>query len=267
MQPASPSSGTRDPAYRFVEGLHLRQWVLRPVLFVGVLATNGVGLLQLDALPALGAWRPGPEGLAAATWIVGALLVAHASWMRVAAKGVLVRKRELTTHGAYARVRHPFYTASLLGAVGTLVLAGPAGAVLGIAWLLLALPVFVATVRGEEDGLSQLHPESWAAYASRVRRRLLPGWLWPGTPRATLGPVTWTNLRAEREPPRLLRFLAAPLAVAGARHGGAAGWTLVGLAALLIVTSHVVPALQAPSRRTHPKPEPRPSADGGAGRA
>lgn len=245
-------SGERDASYRVVEGLHLRQWVLRPVLPLGVLLTNGAGLVDLDFLPTWGRWPRDASEWHLVTAVLGALLVLYATWMRVGAKGVLVRKRELTTHGVYARVRHPFYTASLAGAVGALALAGPAGALFATAWLVVALPVFLITIAGEEDGLSQLHPTAWASFAKDVPARLLPPMGWPGTPRACFSRVTWTNLRAEREPPRLLRFLAGPLAIVGARTGGVAGWTVVAVAALVIVLSHTLPSIQAPSRRARP---------------
>ena len=242
-------SGERDASYRVVEGLHLRQWVLRPILPLGVLLTNGAGLLRIEALPTWGQWPRVDSEWHLATAVLGVLAVAYATWMRVGAKGVLVRKRELTTHGVYARVRHPFYTASLVGAVGALALAGPAGAVFAALWLIAALPVFLITIAGEEDGLSQLHPTAWKSFRTKVPARLFPPLGWPGTPSACFARVTWANLRAEREPPRLLRFLAGPVAIVGARLGGIAGWTLVGLAALTIVLSHTLPSIQAPSRR------------------
>ena len=245
--PSAPlDSGERSASYRRVERLHLRQWVLRCVLPVAVLCTNGAGALAVDWWPRHDAWLGG-EPAELAVRGAGAFLIVTAAWLRVLSKGVLVRKRRLTTGGAYAHVRHPFYLATLIGAVGLLALSGTTGALLALPWLVLAAPVFAITIAGEEDGLSTLYPERWDAYRAAVPA-LLP------LPRHAAPPpdpvrVTWANLVAEREPPRLLRFLGGAALVAAAGAAGAAGTALGAVAVALFGSSYALPALLGSRRR------------------
>lgn len=242
-------SGERTPAYRLVEGLHLRQWLLRGAVPVAVLCTNGAGPVSVGFLPShslpfaiLGV----PEAAGAWTSASGWCLVALSAWLRVLAKGVLVRKTTLTTGGAYRLVRHPFYLANLVGLVGTFLLAGGLGAVIGLAWLALGVPVYRVTVRGEEEGLGTLYPGAWRAYCVRVPALFpVPGKLGPAPDPPVR--VTWRNLVAEREPPRLLRFLAGALLVAGAARSDTAGTVLLVASGVLFVASHLTP--RPPSRR------------------
>ena len=231
MSEASPP-GKR---YGLVEGFHLRQWALRAVLPLAVLATNGCGLLDVSWLPRLGTLGVSPPAVAAIR-VAGAVLVAAAVGLRVASKGVLVRKTTLTTGGVYGFVRHPFYLANLMGAAGTFLLAGPLGAVAAAVWLALAIPLYAVTIAGEEAGLARLYPEEFRRYAAAVPA-LVPRRLRSGTPPAR---VTWTNLRAEREPPRLLRFAAGAVAVAALTFGGPSALVALGTAAVLFACSYCV---------------------------
>lgn len=217
-----------DRAYAFVEGRHLRQWALRAVLPLAALATNGAGPVDVPWLPAHDA--PGLGASAeTALRVAGVALVIVSAVLRILAKGVLVRKTTLTTGGVYGVVRHPFYLANIVGALGTFLLAGQVGAALGAAWLVVATPIYVVTIRGEESALARLYPSEFAGYAARVRA-LVPGWPRRDGP-AT--PVTWANLVLEREPPRLLRFLAGAAAVYGLTSAPSASTAvLVGAAAL-----------------------------------
>jgi protein-S-isoprenylcysteine O-methyltransferase Ste14 len=241
---ARPMDGHPTPgaAYRFVEGLHLRQWALRCVAPLAALATNGAGLVELGALPRHDA--PGfPPWAETSLRITGAALVVGAAALRVAAKGVLVRKTSLTTGGAYGFVRHPFYLANLAGALGVFLLAGSLGAILGVLWLALSAPLYAVTIAGEESGLATLHPESFPAYAARVGALLPRG---GSGPRADSG-ITWANLVAENEPPRLLRFLAGATAVFGLTLSAPAGYGVLALAALFYGASFGLPrARRAP---------------------
>lgn len=241
----TPSSGERSAAYRAVEGHHLRQWLVRGSVPLALLATNGAGWLDVAALPRFDLpWARLPAAAPAACTAAGALLVTVAALLRVLSKGVLVRKTTLTTGGVYRLVRHPFYLATILGSLGVLLLAGPLGALVGVVWLVLAVPVFGITVAGEEDGLGTLFPARWDAYAAAVPR-LLPG-LRLGPRPAEPVRTTWRNLRQEGEPPRLLRFLGGALAVAAFALGGVPA--LLAAAALLFAASHLTPGLRAPRR-------------------
>lgn len=77
----------------------------------------------------------------------------------------------LVTEGPFARVRHPIYSAVLLGIAGYgLVWPTPHAASL----LIGAAVFFSAKARHEEDLLRRAHP-AYAGYARRVRHRLIPG--------------------------------------------------------------------------------------------
>ncbi len=247
-------SGERSRAYRVVEGLHLRQWLARSVVPLALLAGNTSGLLHVSWLPGhaapLAAVGLPPESTIAVR-CVGVALVLTAAAVRVASKGVLVRRTTLTTGGIYARVRHPFYLGVVLGGLGTLLLAGALGAVVAVFWLLLAWPIYSVTIAGEEAGLAALYPVGFATYAARVPA-LIPR---PGrraSADAPPTPVTFANLVSEHEPPRLLRFLGGALAVAGVALGGTAGWWLIGVGAVLFAASRALPGLRPPSRRAPP---------------
>jgi protein-S-isoprenylcysteine O-methyltransferase Ste14 len=230
METNSPAPGA---AYGFVERLHLRQWCLRAVLPLAALAA-AASASQWPPLAAEAAFRG-----------TGVLLVVASAALRIAAKGVLVRKTTLTTGGVYGVVRHPFYLANLAGAAGTFLLAGPLGAAVGAAWLVAAAPVYAATIAGEDAALRRLFPEEFAAYASQVRA-LVPGRPPPGRPAAN---VTWANLVAEGEPPRLLRFLAAAAVVAGLTLTDGATIAVLAAAALLFGASHGLRRIVAPPPR------------------
>lgn len=231
MGDATPLPGR----YPLVEGLHLRQWAQRAVLPLAILATNGAGLLDVPWLPHAGALGVAPPADAAIR-VAGGVLVAASAALRVAAKGVLVRRTTLTQGGVYGVVRHPFYLANLVGAVGTFLLAGPLGAVLAVAWIAAAIPIYAVTIAGEEACLARLYPDEFARYAATVPA-LVPRRLRRGGPPT---PVTWANLRAEREPPRLLRFVAGAAAVAALTFGGTAAVVALCAAAVLFATSYFV---------------------------
>ncbi len=256
MQAAEAGSGERTAAYRVVEGLHLRQWLARSAAPLAVLCTNGAGVLEVAWLPrhdAAAAWCGLPPSATTALRVVGLALVAVAAVLRVQAKGVLVRRTTLTTHGAYARVRHPFYLAAVLGGAGTLLLAGSLGAVVAVAWVALAVPVYAVTIAGEEDGLRTLYPEAWARYAATVPA-LLPRLARAARDGDAAGErSTWANLVREREPPRLLRFLAGAAAVgACALADRTPALAFGGLALLLLVASYLVPLVARPPRDGSP---------------
>lgn len=267
-EPAPEARGTApspEGAYALVESLHLRQWCQRVVAPLAVLATNGlprgpdafVDVRRLPRADSPAAWlglaseAPARAWLGSGTWIVGAAAVAGAAWLRIASKGVLVRKTTVTSTGAYALVRHPYYLANLVGCAGVLAIASPLGAVTALVWLAVALPVFVVTVRGEERGLSAIHGATWTAYAAAVSRLVpaTPARLFRGLGALASTPVSWRNLCAENEPPRLMRFLAAAAVVVAARLGRADGSAILAVAAVLWASSFAVQRLFREPRR------------------
>jgi hypothetical protein len=166
--------------------------------------------------------------------------------LRVHAKGVLVRKTSLTTGGAYRLVRHPFYLANLIGVAGVFALAGTLGLAYASVFMVVAVPVFLLTIRGEEHGLRALYGAAFDGFARRVPALVpLPGRLGP-RPRDPVR-VSWTNLVREHEPARLLRFLAGALAVSAFASPATAGEVSIVGAAALWSLSHVVQ--KPPSRR------------------
>ena len=77
-------------------------------------------------------------------------------------------KAELVTSGVYARVRHPIYTAVLLGGVGV---ALAHGHIAVIVLALLLIPFFTFKSRYEEKLLRGAYPE-YAGYMTRTGRFL-----------------------------------------------------------------------------------------------
>lgn len=227
--PALSPSG----AYAVVERGHLRQWALRAVVPLAVLATNGAGLLDVAALPRHD--LPGlSEGLETGLRVAGGSLVLAAAALRVAAKGVLVRKTTLTTGGVYRAVRHPFYLANIAGALGTFLIAGQLGAVVAAVWLAAASPLYAATIAGEDRALAALYPLEFAEYSREVRA-IVPTLPPRSGPAAR---VTWANLVLEREPPRLLRFVAGAGIVFGLTLAGPAATAVLAASGLAFGISY-----------------------------
>lgn len=77
-------------------------------------------------------------------------------------------KAELVTSGIYARVRHPIYTAVLLGGMGV---ALAHGHIAVIVLALLLIPFFTFKSRYEETLLRRAYPE-YANYMTRTGRFL-----------------------------------------------------------------------------------------------
>ena len=84
-----------------------------------------------------------------------------------------VESGTMVEHGLYRLVRHPIYTAVIIGMIGIAVRGGD--------WVSLALalglaPFFYAKSTFEERHLLEHYP-GYAAYQRRVPRRLVPGLL------------------------------------------------------------------------------------------
>jgi protein-S-isoprenylcysteine O-methyltransferase Ste14 len=84
--------------------------------------------------------------------------------------GIVAAHRGIKTRGLYRIVRHPIYAAYLL-AFGGFVLAHPS--VFNTVVLLVWATIQMARIRAEEHLLSA--DPQYAAYAMRVRHRLIPG--------------------------------------------------------------------------------------------
>jgi protein-S-isoprenylcysteine O-methyltransferase Ste14 len=103
------------------------------------------------------------------TWHVwGIPLVVLGEAVRTWAAGHLLKDEQLTTTGPYAHVRNPLYLGSLLSGIGFLVVLGDWR--LAAAFLVVALAVYLPTVRQEEDYLRRMHGEVYEEY-----RRKVPG--------------------------------------------------------------------------------------------
>lgn len=230
-------------SYRALERVHARAWLTRLLLPLGIACTNGGPWLDVDWLPRLAGTDAlsGPLSGSAAAWWNAAMLAGmilctlDAACLRVAAKGVLVRKTTVTTEGVYSRLRHPYYAACLAAGAGLLA-AGWPGFLAGLVWTAVAIPVFYLTARGEEAGLRAVHGRAWEEYAARVPM------VGPWFPESLRGvrQARWENLVREGEPPRLLRFVAIPLAILAFRTGGTAGTVLVSAAGGLWLTALVL---------------------------
>lgn len=150
------------------------------VLLLGVLATGFLGLPAAAALDVFH-WRllPGP-----APWVAGVGLVLYAlGWilksvaLRANAFAVAVvrlqpeRSHVVADSGVYAVVRHPFYAADPLIFLGSSLWLGSYAAAFGA---VVPVALMVLRLRLEERFLFRELP-GYAAYAERVRQRLIPG--------------------------------------------------------------------------------------------
>jgi protein-S-isoprenylcysteine O-methyltransferase Ste14 len=158
--------------------LHAEQpWADR-VLLLGVLATGFLGTPAIAALDAFH-WHLFPQPahpvagfglvLFALGWSLKSLAL-YANAFAVAAVRVQ-REHALADSGVYRVVRHPFYAADPLIFAGLALWLGSYTAVL-IAVVPVALMVLRLTL--EERVLRRELP-GYAAYAARVRHRLVPG--------------------------------------------------------------------------------------------
>lgn len=78
---------------------------------------------------------------------------------------------QMVEHGPYRVVRHPIYTAVVIGMLGVAIRAGTWPAVLLAIGL---VPFFYAKSSFEERHLAEQYPE-YGAYRERVPARLIPG--------------------------------------------------------------------------------------------
>lgn len=132
--------------------------------------------LSLDArvwhlLPAPPAWLSAAGGLLA---IIGSLVSSLAVWHNAFASPNIEDQADRGQHvvdtGIYGLIRHPLYAGNLLLFAGAALWLGSTAALIGVSVHLVAT---LARIRIEEAFLRENLPD-YAAYASRVRARLIP---------------------------------------------------------------------------------------------
>jgi protein-S-isoprenylcysteine O-methyltransferase Ste14 len=96
----------------------------------------------------------------------GVPLVALGEALRTWAAGHLVKDKTLTVGGPYAHLRNPLYLGSLVSTIGFLLVLGDWR--LAAAFVVIALAVYVPTVRQEEGYLRRMHGEAFDEYRRRV---------------------------------------------------------------------------------------------------
>jgi len=100
----------------------------------------------------------------------GVPLVVLGEALRTWAAGHLLKDEQLTTAGPYAYVRNPLYLGSLLSGIGFLVILGDWRLAAG--FLVVALAVYLPTIRQEENYLQRMHGAAYEGY-----RRGVPGFV------------------------------------------------------------------------------------------
>lgn len=158
-----------------------RVWVA--LMFLIRRSPRSASTRPLDWIAAYGGWfsylllRPGGAHLAWATttgfWVQ---IVGVAVWVwgfsRLSRSyGIVAADRGLVTGGPYAVVRHPLYTAYMIGGIGYL-MQNPS--IRNVVVNLVAVGCQLVRIRAEER---HLQSPGYAAYRERVRWRLCPG-LW-----------------------------------------------------------------------------------------
>jgi len=142
-------------------------WVLAQ--FALLAAIVGIGRLDLLTFSF--------EAQTAVGWGLIGLALVVGVWASLSLGGNLtpypkpVEAGTMVEHGPYRVVRHPIYTAVVVGMIGISIRSGD--------WISLALsvgliPFFLAKSSFEERHLLEEYP-GYAAYQERVPRRLIPG--------------------------------------------------------------------------------------------
>lgn len=141
-----------------------------PSVLLVALQFGLIGLLAWLALPAVLAWAIPPEA-----WLTAALGVALAGWAISANRPGNFNIRPipraggaLVTHGPYRWIRHPMYTAFLLGAWALARTAVRDEA--WLAWYVLTLVLWLKS-RYEERWMLAQHP-GYADYRQQTKRFL-----------------------------------------------------------------------------------------------
>jgi len=137
--------------------------------------------IYLGLVVATVVWGPTHPGVTAwyATGIAGFLCVSLACLGRIWSSVFIAGHKDesLVTTGPYARLRHPLYACSMLGALGLGLTSRSVLLCAVIVVLIAALVIYAAAC--EEQFLAEQFPEEFEAYCAQVPHK----W-WPG-PRAT----------------------------------------------------------------------------------
>lgn len=140
--------------------------------------------IYLGLVVATVVWGPTHPGVTIwyATGIAGFLCVSLACLGRIWSSVFIAGHKDesLVTTGPYARLRHPLYACSMLGALGLGLTSRSVLLCAVIVVLIAALVIYAAAC--EEQFLAEQFPEEFEAYCAQVPHK----W-WPG-PRATALP-------------------------------------------------------------------------------
>jgi len=133
--------------------------------------------IYLALVAATAVWGPDEIGLAAryATGIAGFLCVALACLGRIWSSVFIAGHKDesLVTTGPYARLRHPLYACSMLGALGLGLTSRSLLLCAVVVVLIAALVVYAAAC--EEQFLAEQFPEEFTAYTAAVPHKWWPG--------------------------------------------------------------------------------------------
>lgn len=142
-------------------------WVAaQVVLLAAVVGAGRLGLLPMSV--------PGRRSVGwflVVVAIMGGLAASNALGRNLTPYPTPVAAGTMVEHGLYRLVRHPIYTAVILGMIGVALLGGDW---LGLAVAFGLVPFFGAKSRFEELHLLERYP-GYAAYQQRVRTRIIPG--------------------------------------------------------------------------------------------
>lgn len=153
--------------YRETTGERMRYWI---VFIIGILILIEGRRLPISINPRIIPLSLTREWIAVLLAITG---LAFALWARVTLgrnwSGTITfkEKHELIVRGPYRIVRHPIYTALLTMFLGTAILIGRIGGVLGLVFIFVS---FWIKLRREEELMLQQFPDQYADYQRRVKR-------------------------------------------------------------------------------------------------
>lgn len=153
--------------YRETAAERMRYWI---IFIIGILVLIEGRRLPTSINPRIIPLSLTRDWLAVILCVVG---LAFALWARITLgrnwSGTITFKaeHELIVRGPYRIVRHPIYTALLTMFLGTAILIGRVGGVLGLA---LIFASFWIKLRREEELMLQQFPGQYADYQRRVKR-------------------------------------------------------------------------------------------------